>query len=182
MRSFILLVLALFVATPAGATTYVPVDFSELVRGARVVVYGRVVDVRTVRTDDRIETRVTLEAREYFKGDFGPAVTFVVPGGVLGRYRTILVGAPRFTPGDEVVLFLNSEGPALPWVSGLSQGVFRIQHRGANDEPVVTPPPVGVGVTTGPAAQRIVRGDPARQPLALSDFAAAVRTIAEHQP
>ncbi len=179
MRPYLAVLVLAWFADPAGATALVPVDFAELVNGARVVVYGRVIDVRAVRTDDRrtIETRVTIEARDYFKGDFGPTLTFVVPGGVLGRYRTILVGAPRFTPGDEVVLFLGARGPAVPWITGLSQGVFRVVHRGGDGEPVVMPPPLSAGVTTGAQPQRVARGDPARQPLALTAFAAAVRAV-----
>ncbi len=180
MRRILLTLFLALGAGPASATTLAPVDFAQLVTGARAVVYGRITDVRTVRDDGRrtVETHVTLEARDYYKGNLGPIVTFMVPGGALGRYRTVYVGAPRFRAGDDVVLFLNAQGPALPWVSGLSQGVFRVR-RTDQGEPLVTPPPLDAHVTTG-TASAIVRGDPARRPLPLAAFARAVRAVAEH--
>jgi len=41
----------------------------------------------------RIDSLVTIEAEQYLKGDFGERVTFRVPGGRIGRYRSVMVGA-----------------------------------------------------------------------------------------
>src|SRR5262245_54530347 len=89
----------LFVAfTSARATTIVPGDLGELSRDAVAIARGRVVDVRSQWTEDRgsVETIVTLEVETYLKGSLGATVRFKVPGGELGRYRTIFVGAPDF--------------------------------------------------------------------------------------
>ena len=105
----------------------VPIEFRELVTSAPVIVHGRVTDVRSAFVDGRraVETYVTLEALDYLKGDLGTHVTFRVPGGQVGRYRTIFVGAPQFQEGNEVVLFLKAERASLPSVIGLNQGAFR---------------------------------------------------------
>lgn len=169
-----LLVLFLLVASPAGATVLLPAEFREMVSGSKAIVHGRVVDVRSQASADRraIATYVTMAVDTHLKGAFGREVTFRVPGGEAGRYRRIIVGAPRFERGDEVVLFLTSRGPSIPYVFGLSQGVYRVSRAGG--PPMVTAPAV-----TARGAERVVRGDPARRPLALDAFAREVRAIVE---
>jgi len=177
MRGAAGLVLALAVGVAAaGATVLLPADLGELARGAQAIVHGRVTLVRAgwVAGHRRIDSFVTVEASEYFKGDLGRAVTFRVPGGEIGRYRSITVGAPVFHEGDEVVLFLGARGPSVPYVLGLSQGVFRVVADPATGRRLVTPPALVSGVE--PAAVR--RGDPARRPIDLASFGDTVRGLA----
>ena len=162
-------------ATSARATTIVPADLGELSRDAVAIVHGRVADVRSQWTEDRgtVETIVTLEVEDYLKGSLGAIVRFRVPGGELGRYRTIVVGAPDFVVDQRVVVFLGAHGPTVPHIVGFNQGVFRVV-RAADDSWVVSPPPA----VAGAAAVRVVRGDPARRPVPLADFEQQVRTLA----
>jgi hypothetical protein len=164
-------------AVPLRATVVVPADLGELARDARAIVRGRVLSVDGRWTEDRrtIETIVTLQAASYLKGALGPTVQFRVPGGDLGRYRSIVVGAPRFVVNEEVVVFLGANGPAVPYIVGFNQGVYRIVRAADNSGPLVTPPallPSAVGPTP------VVRGDPTRRPLPLADFEARVRVLA----
>jgi hypothetical protein len=172
-----LLLLFLLLASPAAATVYVPVDFREMVTASHSIVHGRVVDVRSEPTRDRlmVVTYVTIEVEEHLKGQLGDFTTFLVPGGQVGRYRRVIVGAPQFERGDEVVVFLSARGPSIPYLFGLSQGVYRVV-RTADGNAVVTPPAT---MARGASAERVVRGDPARRPLALPAFAREVRTIVE---
>jgi hypothetical protein len=158
------------------ATVLLPADLGDLARGARAVVHGRVVDVRAQWTAGRrqIESFVTVAATTYFKGELGPTVTFRVPGGQIGRYRSVMVGAPVFRPGDEVVLFLAARGPSIPYVLGLSQGVFRVVSDPSTARRAVTPP----ALVAGDAAEAVVRGDAARRPIDLASFGDAVRRLA----
>jgi hypothetical protein len=176
MRRLIFL-LAFLVARPAVATVYVPVDFREMVTASRAIVHGRVVAVRSEPTSDRrtIASYVTIEVAEHLKGNLGAEVTFRVPGGQVGRYRRIIVGAPQFTRGDEVIVFLTARGPSWPYIFGLSQGVYRIARAG-DGRAIVTPPPV---MARGVEAEPVVRGDPARRPLPLDVFAREVKAIVE---
>jgi hypothetical protein len=173
-RLFVLVLLA--AASPAAATVFLPADFREMVNASRAIVHARVLDVRSQTAGDRrsIATYVTVQVEQHLKGSLGPTITFRVPGGEVGRYRRIIVGAPRFDRGDEVVLFLASRGPSVPYLFGLSQGVYRISR--AAGAPIVTPPAV---MAKGTGAERVVRGDPARRPLPLDAFAREVRTIVE---
>jgi len=162
-------------SAPASAAVVIPADLGELSREALMIVRGRVVALDARWTDDhrRVETVVTLEAESYLKGAFGPVLQFRVPGGRLGRYRSLLVGAPEFVVGQRVVVFLAARGPAVPFVLGLGQGVFRIVPGPGG---LVVTPPAMLPAAGGPAG--IVRGDPARRPLPLADFERRVRALA----
>jgi hypothetical protein len=166
----------LLIASPAYATVYVPVDFSEMVTTSKFIVHGRVIDVHSEPTMDRsaIATYITIEVEQPLKGNARDSITFRVPGGEVGRYRRVVVGAPRFTRGDEVIVFLTSRGPSIPFLFGLSQGVYRVSR--ATGRALVTPL---VLTAEGAEAGRVVRGDPARRPLALDDFAREVRAVVE---
>lgn len=169
----------LLLAGGARATTILPADFSEMVGQSQVIVHGRVVSVESQLMDRAIppsrrtaaiETLVTVAVMGAVKGVAGPTVLFRVPGGQVGRYRTIMAGSPEFVRGDEVFLFLRGRPPSMPMPFGLSQGVYRVSR--GSGRPVVTPlVPAGAG--------RVVRGDPARRPLALDVFARQVRAQME---
>ncbi|MBE3071997.1 MAG: hypothetical protein IMZ67_03400 [Acidobacteria bacterium] len=160
----------------AQATVLVPGTLDELVRDARVVVVGRVVEVRAQWAEGRrrVESVVVVEANGYLKGDFGPRLAFKVPGGEIGRYRSVTVGAPVFRDGDEVVLFLDADGPALPHLVGFSQGVLRIVRDRLTGRAMVLAPPADAA---GTAPQAVTRGDASRTPAAIDAFAARVRAM-----
>jgi hypothetical protein len=172
-----LFVVFMLLASPAAATVYVPVDFREMVTASQAIVHGRVVDVRSEPTQDRlmVVTYVTLDVDNQLKGAGAESITFRVPGGQVGRYRRIIVGAPQFEDGDEVVVFLSARGPSIPYLFGLSQGVYRVA-RTRDGDAVVTPPAI---MARGVGAERVVRGDPARRPVPLASFARDVRAILE---
>src|SRR5437763_15829164 len=102
-----LCVLSLFVllAIPARATVLIPADLGELSRDALAIARGRVAAIDTQWTEDRgtIETIVTLDVESYLKGGLGATVRFRVPGGTLGRFRSIVVGAPEFVVDQRIV-------------------------------------------------------------------------------
>jgi hypothetical protein len=158
----------------ASATTVLPADFTTVVTESGVIVHGRVlsVDSRLVGPQRVIESVVTLAVLQSLKGGATGAVSFRVPNGQVGRYRRVLVGAPEFVEGDEVVVFLKGRPPALPSVFGLSQGVYRVT-RDAGARVMVMPPRLAAG------DGRVVRGDPARVPLPIDAFAREVRAALE---
>ena len=176
-RALLLLFVIALLAVPARATVLIPADLGELSRDALAIARGRVAALDTQWTEDRgtIETIVTLEVESYLKGSLGATLRFKVPGGELGRFRSIVVGAPSFAIDQRVVVFLGARGPSVPYVLGLSQGVFRMARAADNSGWIVTPP-VLAPATAGTAA--IVRGDPSRGPVALADFERTVRSLA----
>jgi hypothetical protein len=177
MRTFIAVVVALCVSSAvASATVLVASDVGALARDARTIARGRVVAVQGRATDDHrgIETLVTLDVDAYLKGTLGSTLQFRVPGGELGRYRSIFVGAPQFAIDQQVIVFLASRGPSVPHIIGLSEGVYRVVWSTASSSWVVTPPAALPVATVTP----IVRGDPGRQPMALGDFERRIRELA----
>lgn len=171
-------VLVIAFATSARATVVVPADLGELSRDARAIARGRVAAVTGRWTDDRrtIETIVTLEVDRYLKGSLGGTLEFRVPGGELGRYRSVVVGAPGFSVGDRVIVFLGAKGPMVPYIVGFNQGVYRLVARADGSGWLVTPPPVLPSASGGGP---VVRGDAARRPLPLADFEQRVAALAK---
>jgi hypothetical protein len=176
-RALPFLLLSLMFTAPAGATLLIPADLSELSRDALAIARGRVAAVDAQWTEDRgtIETLVTLEVESYLKGSLGSTLRFRVPGGELGRFRSIVVGAPEFAVDQRVVVFLGARGPSVPYVLGLNQGVFRVSRAADNAGWFVTSP---VLLPAAGAASRVVRGDPSRRALELGDFEQTVRALA----
>lgn len=176
MRHTILTTLAAvcLLAFRVDATVLVPADLSELAHDAQVIARGAVVAVDARWTDDRrtIETVVTLAPEHYLKGQLGDTVQFRVPGGRLGRLRNVVMGAPQFVVGQRVIVFLGTDGPRVPHVIGMNQGVYRV-GASASGAAIVSPPPVMPG-TSGP----IVRGAADRVPAPLADFERDVRALA----
>jgi hypothetical protein len=167
--------IAMLGSTSLHAMVVLPAEFNEMVAASQTIVQGRIVDVRSFETAGRrtIESLVTVQVVDAIKGRPGATAYFKLPGGQVGRYRRVMAGAPQFTPGDEVVLFLKGSAPVVPMPFGLTQGVYRVS-RDVSGRALVTPAVAG-------GSGRVVRGDPARVPLALDAFTAMVRTIASAQ-
>lgn len=177
MRRLFLVALLLAAPVALGATVIVPIEFRELVTTTPVIVHGHVSDVRAAFVDGRrsVDTFVTVIADEYLKGNLGQYVTFRVPGGELGRYRTIFVGAPAFTVGEEVVLFLKTQSGAVPYIAGLNQGAYRVVEEAQTRRRLVTTPVVMAA--DGVESERVVRGAVTRRPMALEAFRDVVREV-----
>ena len=157
------------------ATVLLPAEFREIVNGADLIVYARVAHTEVRWSDDRrrVDTLVTLQAGTYLKGGGGESLVIKVPGGTIGRYMNVLVGAPAFAAGDEAVFFLSSRGREYPAVFGLNQGVFRVAVDATTRRRLVTPPLMA----RGSARATVVRGDASRRPLPLETFGAQVQSV-----
>lgn len=173
-RALSCLAVLLCATAVARATVILPAEFREVVAGSQIIAYGRVADVRAEWAPGRrgIDSIVTFEVATYLKGGPSETLTFRVPGGQIGRYKNVMVGAPEFNPGDEAVLFLTARGPAIASVFGLNQGVYRVRNESGRR--VVVMPPV---MARGEADERVTRGAATRRSLDLDAFAAQVRTV-----
>lgn len=160
--------------TPLSATVIVPANVAELAHDANLIARGTVVEVEGRWADGRrgIETIVTIEAETVLKGEPTRTTQFRVPGGTLGRYRNIVMGAPQFAVGQRVIVFLGASGPQIPYLLGMSQGVYRVSAS-EDGRTMVTPSALMPGAV-GP----IVRGAADRQPTPLAEFERNVRALA----
>ena len=179
MRGFAsTLILALTLATTSTrALTVLPATFEELVRESASVVHGRVLSVHAAWTADRrtIQSTVTLEVIDAFKGTVTEIATFVVPGGEAGGRILVVPGAPVFRVGDEVVVFLRGRAPAMPEPVGLSLGVYRVSSAARAGGPMVVPSPIHAMAL--PSV--VTRGTSARAVRSLDTFAADVRAVSD---
>jgi hypothetical protein len=175
VRRFVAALIMCAAPVALAATVLLPAEFREIVAGSDVIVYGRVSATEVRWSDDRkhVDTLVTLQAGTYLKGSGGQTLVIAVPGGTIGRFMNVTVGAPHFRVGDEAVFFLNTRDRELPAIFGLNQGVFRVSREAATQRRFVTPRVLSR--SAGP--ERIVRGDPARKPLALEAFGAQVQSV-----
>ncbi|HVL67776.1 MAG TPA: hypothetical protein VM364_10970 [Vicinamibacterales bacterium] len=176
MRAVVLLGLLLCFTPALSATVLLPAEFREIVSGSHIIVYGRVVDVRAEWAPDRrqIESVVTVEPSSFMRGTPVETISFRVPGGQIGRYKSVTIGAPEFRTGEEAVLFLTASGPSMPQVFGLNQGVFRVRVDSRTGQRTVALPAL---MARSDAAERVVRGAPERRPLPLDQFTAQVQTV-----
>jgi hypothetical protein len=175
MRPLIGCLFAALMVSIAHATVVVPAEFKEIVSGSELIAHGRVVDVRAEWADGRrrIDTVVTVSVLSWFKGGNQQTVSFVVPGGEIGRYRNVLVGAPVFKDGDEAFVFLKTRNDGMPYVFGLNQGVFRVTADGRGARQVTSP----ALIAAGDAPETVRRGALARRPVPVDEFGSRIRSV-----
>lgn len=98
-----------------------PMTLDDLVDHSARVVVGEVRSTESVSGGPGIETIVEVHVSETLHGAASPVVSFRVPGGSLSGIDLTISGAPRFSTGDAVVVFLGDDGQIV----GFNQGAFR---------------------------------------------------------
>ena len=116
--------LILSIAGSAQAAEYAyELSMPEMLDGAEQVVNGRVGNTTTEWGDDGlIYTVVTLQADQTLHHSNAPEVTFRVPGGTVGDLSLTIPGAPVFSVGQDVVVFLDGDR-----LRGFGQGAFLVK-------------------------------------------------------
>jgi hypothetical protein len=171
----VLLCALVLVAVPLSAHTVLPTAFPEVVSQSSLIVRGRVTDVRAVKDPERgVESIATVAVDHVLKGGSSPFVSVHVPGGLIGRTRVIVPGAPTLREGDQAVFFLKQAADNGWHPIGLSMGIYRVHPDARTGLPVINPPVV-VGETA--SAGRVVRGDTRRQPFSVGEFESLVRLV-----
>lgn len=118
----------LFLSLPAAATVVIAQTFEEMARQSPVIVRASIGQVQSAwaPNEKTIETWVEVQVTETLKGKVRSGATLVVrnPGGVVGNMGAHVSGAPKFTPGEDTLLFLEpaADVPNVWLVSGLSAG------------------------------------------------------------
>ncbi|HEY0140423.1 MAG TPA: PKD domain-containing protein [Thermoanaerobaculia bacterium] len=122
--------LALLLALPAFATSFVMVSDPELAAQADAIVVGRIVAVEPRSDDQRPRTRYTVEVEEVVQGSIATkSITVTVPGGIAKNGRGLVVhGAPAFLSGERTILFLERNADGFTPLH-LMLGAFREQGR-----------------------------------------------------
>src|SRR5690349_17227328 len=167
------LALGVLATIPVAASVVLPATLEELAGEADLVVHARVahVDTRQAPGTLRVERLVALEVLRGLKGSADAQLQVLLPGGTLGRYRTVVPGVPDVVEGEELVLFLRTSTAPVPRILGLSQGLLRVRVDAATGQRLVAAP-AGGGVD-GP----IVRGAPGRGPQPLASVEARIARV-----
>ena len=166
------LLAAAAIACPAATLKMLSLD--QMADESQTVVHGRVLASRAEwnSTHTSIVTVYTVKADRYLKGDLGATFELTELGGQVGNLAMQAAGAPHFKAGEEVVLFVWTDGVERRHQAiGFEQGVFRVRTEATGAKFVNRNVPVartGEFVPTEVAGQRL---EPSRE---LSGFLAQV--------
>lgn len=143
-RVGILLVMLAGLVLATGATTLVQMDLDKLTAAASVVARVRCVANESHWEGGGIYTFTTFEVVEALKGSAPQQFTVQLIGGRVGSLTAKVDGVPRFSPGEETFLFLESNTSGHWSVSGWVQGTFRIRRDVNTQRETVTQDTSGV--------------------------------------
>jgi len=178
--------LLLLGSSPAvQATTVQAQTLPELVRRSTTIVHGTVQETHVAWEDGhaRLYTYVTVVPREVLKGASasGGTITFRQLGGRDGDQIVYVPGTPRFSPKQEILVFLTGEDSGgYQQVMGIFQGAFRpaIGPEGMRRVEGLTSATAGSLVPDKPGvsgrAEPVVGGS-------FGDFMKRVRTLVKQQ-
>lgn len=159
-------------ASPAGATQMRHLDTRALVRGSSDIVVGTVDAVRSYWNAEhtRILTDVTVRVGESLKGAPGATLTLTQVGGEVDGMRYDIEGSPRFTAGEEALLFVWRDARGRAQVNGLAQGKFDIRRDPATGAAHVQRSLPGFGVRDVRTLSLVPAGEEAPGSLRLEDI------------
>ena len=177
-----LLSFVLLFGLSASATTMLRADLPELARTADTIVHGTVRRVESRWSGDgrRIVTDVEIQVSEALKGQASGSVLVTQPGGRVGDIGQKVSGLASFTPGEEVVLFLERRGPEAFRVAGMAQGKYQVQ-RSEDGTRVLAVPESTEDVHLVDPDTRQATASSART-LSLVELKASIRTALQQSP
>jgi hypothetical protein len=146
------LLLLIPVATGATQVRYRSVE--QLGQQSTTVVRGTVAAVHSYwnAKHTKVFTRTTIAVDETYKGAGTPQVQVLQLGGVVDDVRVTVCGAPAWTDGEEVLLFLEPYVDGAYQVSGFSQGKFAVETDPATGRKSVLRPAIeDAQIVGGPA-------------------------------
>lgn len=174
-RLFILAIVMLGLAPAALATTIVVPTDEDMVIGARVIVRGRVRSLETAYDEHRgmVFTYVGLRVREVLKGQITTRrIVLKEPGGLAGNHGTLIHGVPRFTEGEEVLLYLDTWPDGSLRVHHMFLGKFAVITDGLSGQSFVVRDDGGAHVEVLPQTE----GSPAVNRMELTAYLEMVRS------
>lgn len=161
---------------PAAATTMLQLDVPELSQNSDTVVHGTVRRVESRWSGDRrrILTDVEIQVTESLKGQPGSTVLVIQPGGKMGDLGQTVHGTASFTPGEEVVVFLERKGASAFQLSGMAQGKYQVRRAADSQTVLAVPEDTQQVLLLDPDTRQATQST--RQTLTLRELKAAIRT------
>jgi hypothetical protein len=176
-----LLPFVLLLSLSASATTMLRADLPELAQTSDAIVHGTVRRVESRWSGDgrRIVTDVEIQVTEALKGQAGSTVLVTQPGGQVGDIGQRVSGLAAFTPGEEVVVFLERRGKTAFRVSGMAQGKYQVQRPEGGKSAMAVPEPTGDVLLLDPDTRQPTASS--QRSLSLQELKAAIRTALEQK-
>jgi hypothetical protein len=123
----LLAALSLFFALHAiHATTLARLSLDQLAAAADGVARVRCAGTESRWENGSIWTITTFDIVQTLKGDLPPRIAVRLPGGKVGAFTTTVEGTPRFSAGEEAIVFLERSRANGYSVAGWVEGTFRI--------------------------------------------------------
>jgi hypothetical protein len=170
------------------ATSIIAPDFDHMVGDADYIVRAVVKSVTPEWRDNPdqpgqryIATLVELEVKQVIKGTPPSPLVLDVVGGRIGDKELTIDGAPRFTVGQESILFVKGNGRQIIPLVGMKHGHYPLRHdkqtgqdqmTDSNGQPLYSEKDIGhPASSTTPSSAR----EPDARPLSPDEFAARIR-------
>jgi len=121
----------LFVGLSGKGTILEFVELEELTEASDIIVLGKVLAAESGRDGGhgRIRTEVVFEVERVLKGSLdSQTLSIKLPGGFLPgeNLGQVIPGMPRFTAGEEAVVFLQKDPNLFCPIAGWIQGKFDV--------------------------------------------------------
>jgi hypothetical protein len=125
------LLFAFATGAPANATTLMRMSLAQITHASQLIVRARCLGNSTRWDAGEIWTFTSFEPEEVWRGAAPRQISVRLLGGRVGNITSEVSGVPRFSPGEEVVLFLESTPRGDFSIVSWEQGTFRIRaHAG----------------------------------------------------
>lgn len=131
MRTALATTVVCLFAALAWPATLEKLTLDDMTARSTVVVRGRAVSSSARFIGSTIYTETRFQVLETWKGTNAAEIVVAEPGGTVGAATQNYSGVPRFTPGEEAVLFLWTGPSGRTQVMGLTQGIFQVNRSGA---------------------------------------------------
>ena len=130
------LLLALAASQQAAATTLMRMSLLQLSQAAGQVVRARCIGNSTGWDAGEIWTFTSFAVEEAWRGSAPPQISVRLLGGRIGNITSTVSGVPRFSAGEEVILFLEPTPRGDFSIVSWEQGTFRILRDGRSGEEI----------------------------------------------
>jgi hypothetical protein len=112
-------------AVPLFAASFVVPRDRDLVGRSDAIVIGTALESHSQFTPEGgVETITTISIEQTIRGKVESTINVAEPGGSIGGFSTVVAGAPRFSDGEKVLLFLKRTALDRWSVADLAVGKF----------------------------------------------------------
>jgi Matrixin/FG-GAP-like repeat/Ig-like domain from next to BRCA1 gene/Fibronectin type III domain len=129
LQAFALLLAVLYAANASKATTAVMLTDEDLIASSRVILIGNVQSVKAQWDADHqsINTYVKINVARLLKGQIqNQTIVFKQLGGRINDEAMVIFGAPEYTAGQQVLLFLDTRQDGTLRIAHLFQGKYDV--------------------------------------------------------